>query len=102
MAEIRIYRPAKTAMQSGRARTRKWIVEFAPGAAQKTDQLMGWSGGGKTNRQVRLHFDSREEAVAYAEKRGLSYQVEAPCERAIRVKAYSDNFKAGREFNWTH
>ncbi len=102
MAEIRIYRPARTAMQSGRARTRKWIVEFAPGAAQKADQLMGWCGGGETNRQVRLYFDSREEAVAYAEKRGLAYQVDAPCERAIRVKTYSDNFKAGRETNWTH
>ena len=102
MAEVRIYKPAKTAMQSGRARTRQWIVEFAPGAAQRPDELMGWCGRGDTNRQVRLRFDSREEAVAYAEKRGLAYQVEAPRERTTRLKLYSDNFKSGRESNWTH
>jgi hypothetical protein len=102
VAQLRIYQPAKTAMQSGRARTRQWIVEFAPGAAQSPDALMGWAGGGDTNRQVRLRFDSRDEAVAYADRRGLDYQIEEPRATVYRIKSYSDNFKPGRDTNWTH
>ena len=102
MAKARIYLPAKTAMQSGRARTRQWLVEFAPGAAQSPDPLMGWAGGAETSSQVMLRFDSRDEAVAYAEKRGLDYEIEEPRRPAMRIKSYSDNFKAGRDTNWTH
>ncbi len=102
MAQLRIYQPARTAMQSGRARTRQWLVEFAPGAAQSPDPLMGWAGGADTSRQVKLRFDSRDEAVAYAEKRGLDYAIEEPRASVYRKKSYSDNFKAGRETNWTH
>jgi hypothetical protein len=102
MALLRIYQPAKTAMQSGRARTRQWLVEFAPGAAQSPDPLMGWAGGAETSSQVMLRFDSRDEAVAYAEKRGLDYEIEEPRRPAMRIKSYSDNFKAGRDTNWTH
>ena len=102
MAQLRIFKPGKTAMQSGLAQSRQWLVEFAPGAAQSPDSLMGWSGGADTNRQVTLRFDSREEAVAYAERRGLEYVVEEPRVRATRIKAYSDNFKPGRDTNWTH
>ena len=102
MAQLRIYQPAKTAMQSGRGKTRKWIAEFEPGTAQHPDPLMGWCGGGETRRQVRLTFESREAAIAYADKHGLTYQVDEPRRRDIRPKSYSDNFRAGRDSNWTH
>ena len=102
MAEVRIYQPAKNAMQSGRARTRHWIVEFEPTAAQHPDPLMGWCGGGETRRQVRLNFETRDDAVAFVEKHGLSYQVEEPRQRHVRPKSYADNFRAGRDTNWTH
>lgn len=102
MTAVRIYQPAKTAMQSGRAGTRRWIVEFEPAAAQRPDPLMGWSGGGDTRDQVRLSFASREEAIAYAERRGVAYRVEEPRVRKIRPKAYADNFAATRAGNWTH
>ena len=102
MPAVRIYRPAKTAMQSGRANTRHWVVEFEPGAPQRPDPLMGWTGSGDTRSQVRLKFPSREEAVAYAERRGLAYRVEEPRERTLRARSYADNFRAGRDGNWTH
>ena len=102
MAEVVIYRPAKTAMQSGRARTRDWVVEFEAGAAQRVDPLMGWAGQGDTRTQVRLSFPSREEAVAYAERYGLSYHVVEPRSRRLRPKSYADNFRTDRGTNWTH
>ena len=102
MPAVRIYRPAKTAMQSGRANTRRWVVEFEPGAPQRPDPLMGWTGSGDTRSQVRLKFPSREGAVAYAERRGLAYRVEEPRERTLRARSYADNFRAGRDGNWTH
>ena len=71
-------------------------------AAQRPDALMGWSGHGDTRCQVRLRFDTRDDAVAYAERHGLDYQVEAPRERRVRPKAYADNFRFGRSGNWTH
>ena len=102
MAKVRIYRPAKTAMQSGRACTRQWIVEFEPEARQEVDKLMGWTGHGDTRQQLRLRFDTREEAVAYAEKQGLDYEVSRERDRKVQRKAYADNFGAGRGSNWTH
>lgn len=102
MPRVRIYQPAKTAMQSGRAKTRHWLLEFEPGAAQRPDALMGWSGRGDTRRQVRLRFESREEAVAYARKHGLDFRLEEPRRRTVRPKSYADNFRYGRDGNWTH
>lgn len=102
MPKVRIYQPAKNAMQSGRAKTRHWILEYEPIAAQHNDRLMGWAGHGDTRRQVKLRFETREDAVAYAERRGLDYEVEEPRARKIRAKSYSDNFRYGRDGNWTH
>jgi len=92
MSEARIYRPAKTAMQSGRNNTKQWILEFEPAEARRADALMGWISSGDTNAQVRLRFATKEDAVAYADKHGLSYQVQAPKARRIKPKNYSDNF----------
>ncbi len=102
MAAVRIYQPRKTAMQSGRANTRHWIAEFEPGARQVNDALMGWSGRGDTRNQLRMVFDSRDGAVAFCEREGLEYRVVEPRTRVVRPKSYSDNFRFGRQGNWTH
>lgn len=102
MATVRIYRPAKTAMQSGRAKTEAWLLEFEPGDAKVRDALMGWAGSTDTLDQVHISFPSCEEAVAFAERHGLAYVVQPARERKMRPKSYADNFKAGRIGNWTH
>jgi hypothetical protein len=98
----RIYQPPKNAMQSGRAGTHHWVLEFEPAAPRRADPLMGWIGSADTQTQVRLFFENREEAVAYAEKNGIDYEVELPQERRIKPKAYADNFRYGRREMWTH
>jgi hypothetical protein len=98
----RIYQPPKNAMQSGRAKTQDWILEFVSTAAKRADGLMGWIGGGDTQEQVKLTFPSQDEAVAYAVRNGLAYDVELPQARRIKPKAYADNFHYARAENWTH
>ena len=100
--EVRIFKPAKTAMQSGGGMTQSWVMEFEPGARIEQDPLMGWAGSADTRAQVRLQFASAEEAVAHAEKNGWTYTVQAPKERQIRPKAYADNFAVKRVQPWTH
>ena len=99
---VRIFQPARNAMQSGTARTRGWVLEFVPAERQQPDPLMGWVGSGDTDNQVRLHFDTKEQAVEYAEANGLAYEVEEPKPVSFRPKSYADNFRFGRTENWTH
>jgi NADH dehydrogenase ubiquinone Fe-S protein 4 len=98
----RIYLQPKTAMQSGRAGTREWVLDFEPSEPSRPDELMGWNGSGDTQRQVRLRFAEQADAIAYAEKHGLAYEVEPPRRRRIAPKAYADNFRFGRREGWTH
>jgi len=98
----RIYQRPKTAMQSGRAQTDEWILEWEPSNRQRNDFLMGWWGGGDTRQQLHLIFDTRDEAVAYAQREGIEYDLELPPPRRTRPKAYADNFRFGRAENWTH
>jgi hypothetical protein len=98
----RIFQPPKNAMQSGRAGTNEWVLEFERSSPQRPDPLMGWIGSSDTQQQVRLSFQTREEAVGYAEKNGITYDLELPQPRRIRPKAYADNFRYGRIENWTH
>ena len=100
--QVRIFQPAKTAMQSGRANTNRWVVEFEPSAPRQVEPLMGWTSSKDTQGQLRLWFDSREEAVAYAEKRGLMFILEEPRPHQVRPKAYADNFGYDRKGRWTH
>lgn len=93
MTAARIYRPAKTAMQSGRAKTRSWVLEFEPSARRVNDPLMGWVGSADTRGQVRLRFASRDDAVAYAERHGLDYVVQEPSIRRMRAKNYAEKFR---------
>jgi hypothetical protein len=98
----RIFQQPKNSMQSGTAQTSLWVLEWAAGEARHQDALMGWFGSGDTQAQVHLHFASREEAVAYAERAGVQYDVELPPVRVRVAKVYADNFKFGRLENWTH
>ena len=93
MTEARIYKPAKSAMQSGRAKTAKWLLEFEPVDAKTPDSLMGWSGSRDTRSQLRIPFDSLDAAIAFAQKKNLSYHVRKEHERTPKVKTYADNFK---------
>lgn len=97
----RIFLPPKNAMQSGRAGT-DWVLFHTSGAPNRADRLMGWIGGGDTQAQVRLVFATKDEAIAYAEREGIPYEVELPRERVVRTQAYADNFSYKRYENWTH
>jgi antibiotic biosynthesis monooxygenase (ABM) superfamily enzyme len=98
----RIFQPPRTAMQSGNARTHGWMLVFDPAQASRADPLMGWSGSADTQAQVRLHFDTQEEAVAYARRHGIDFELEPPQPRRIKPKAYADNFRYDRVENWSH
>lgn len=98
----RIYRPAKTAMQSGEARTKEWVLSYAPEAALTRDPLMGWTSSSDMLREVQLEFASKEEAIAYATRNGIAYTVIEPKPRKAIRKSYADNFKFGRIGSWTH
>ncbi len=93
MMTARIYQRPKNAMQSGKALTDHWLLEFAPAEAQRADPLMGWAGSGDTQRQVTLRFASREEALAYAAKHGIAARVAATPPRRLKLQAYADNFR---------
>jgi ETC complex I subunit conserved region len=96
MALARIYRPSKTAMQSGRGQTRNWLLEYEPATRRSPDPLMGWSSAQDTLNEVKLHFPTLEEAVAFANKRGLDYTITEPNTRTPKAKSYADNFRYDR------
>lgn len=100
--EVIIYRPAKTSMQSGLAKTKNWILEFKQTQKKINDPLMGWIGGGSTIAQVKLYFSSLEEATAYAESKNYPYEVRLPKPRGLTGKSYSANFAYDRKDSWTH
>ena len=89
----RIYQRPKNAMQSGKALLDDWILEFAPAEAKLPDPLMGWAGSGDTQRQLRLGFASREEALAYATREGIEAEVVETPVRTLKIQAYADNFR---------
>jgi hypothetical protein len=98
----RIFQQPKTAMQSGTAGTDEWVIDFESTSAGRQDPLMGWFGSRDTQSQVRLRFPTQADAVAYADRNGLEYDLELPLPRRRRPKVYADNFKYGRAENWTH
>ena len=100
----RIYQPAKTAMQSGTAKTKSWVLEFAPASPREIDPLMGWTSSADTQTQVRLRFDSKEAALAYAREHGIEAAVTEPKKRRpnIRQRGYGENFAPDRKGAWTH
>ena len=98
----RIFKPAKNAMQSGTAITKQWRLEYEPEQPQVIEPLMGWTSSGDMRQQVRLQFDSAEEAVAYCERHSIPYQVMQPKAPTRRTISYSDNFAFKRREAWTH
>lgn len=100
----RIYQPSKTAMSSGTAKTREWVLEFAPESARSVDPLMGWTSSSDTQAQVKLKFPSKEAAVEYAEAKGIDAVVREPNKRKanIRPGGYGENFATNRRGAWTH
>ncbi|MTI46087.1 ETC complex I subunit-like protein [Roseibium hamelinense] len=98
----RIYRPAKTAMQSGKAKTERWVLDYEPEKPRSVEPLMGYTSSSDMKQQVRLFFDTKEEAVEYARRNKIPHRVEHAHERKVRGAAYSDNFKFDRMTPWTH
>ena len=98
----RIFRPSKTAMQSGHAKATAWVLEFEPTDARRQDPLMGWTQTADTEGQVRLSFETRDEAVRYADQHGIAFQLIDPKPAKRIIKAYADNFAFGRKVPWTH
>ncbi|MEL6883481.1 MAG: ETC complex I subunit [Pseudomonadota bacterium] len=100
----RIYQPAKTAMSSGTAKTHGWVLEFAPASARSVDPLMGWTSSSDTQAQVRMTFDTKEGAQAYAREHGIDTVVQDPNKRKanIRPGGYGENFATHRRGAWTH
>lgn len=98
----RIFSPARTAMQSGTAKTGNWVLEFEPEQRRKIDPLMGYTSSGDMKSQIRLFFETREEAIAYAEKNGIPFRVEQPKEPKRRQISYAENFRYDRKVPWTH
>ena len=96
MTDVSIYRPVKSAMQSGRTNLDTWVIEFETGDARRLDPLMGWVGSGDMRGQVRLKFPSLDDAIAYARKLGLTCRVQEPKERRIKPKDYAANFPYDR------
>ncbi|NLR39045.1 ETC complex I subunit [Novosphingobium sp. ERW19] len=89
----RIYQRPKNAMQSGKARTSDWLLEFEPAEARRPDPLMGWAGSGDTHSQVTLAFNSQEEAQAYADRYGIEVRVIPTPPRKLKLQSYADNFR---------
>lgn len=91
--QARIYEKPKSAMQSGKANTDTWVLDFVPAEAKKPDPLMGWAGSGDTQQQVTLKFESCEAAVAYAEKYGIEASIHHTPPKRLKLQAYADNFR---------
>jgi hypothetical protein len=102
MPTARIYIPARTAMQSGTAKTKSWVLEFEQASPKTVEPLMGWTSSADTRQQVRLRFDTKEEAIAYCQHNGIPYQVCEPNPPKRRIMAYADNFAYSRRTPWTH
>ena len=92
----RIFQPPKNAMQSGRANVRRWRLEYDQASAREIDPLMGWTSSGDMKQQLSLTFETKEEAVAFAEREGITYHLQEPKTRQVRPKSYAENFKPSR------
>jgi hypothetical protein len=98
----RIYSPSKSAMQQGLGKARFWFLEYAPERPREVEPLMGWTSSSDMKQQIRLRFDTLDEAKAYAEREGIAYRVELSELPTRRLQSYSDNFRPGRLQSWTH
>lgn len=102
MSIARIYKPTKTAMQSGTANTKEWVLDYEPSEPRQVEPLMGWTSSGDMRQQLRLRFATKDEAIAYCEREGIAFQVVESKERVRRGLTYADNFATSRRIPWTH
>ena len=102
MTTARIYKPSRSATQSGKGRTKDWVFEYAPAAPRQVEPLMGWTSSTDTLSQVRLTFETKEDAITYATRHGIPFTIEEERPRKVSKKSYADNFKYGRRVAWTH
>lgn len=102
--KARIYKPSKTAMSSGQAKTKHWILEIIPDIGKEIDPLMGWTSSSDTKSQVKIKFDTEESAINYAKANKIDFIVLQPKDRKfnIRPNGYGDNFSFKRKTPWTH
>ena len=98
----RIYKPARTAMQSGTAKTKEWVLDYEPEQPRMIEPLMGWTSSADMKQELRLQFDTKEEAIAYCQREGIAYQVFETRPPARARVSYSDNFAFPRREAWTH
>ena len=94
--KVRISQPSKAATQSGRAKTQFWLLEYEIETPRRPEPLMGWISSGDTLNQVKLRFDTKEDAIAFAERKGWEYTVQDAGVRRVRPRNYADNFRMDR------
>ena len=99
---IKIYKPAKTAMQSGIGKTKKWLAEYISEVDNVKDSLMGWNSSLDTQSQIKIFFDTKEQAIAWAKNNDYHYFVEEPKIKKVTIKSYASNFTMNRKDSWTH
>ena len=91
--KARIYHSSKTAMQSGRAKAGRWVLEYESSTFKRPEPLMGWTQSGDTHGQVSMVFETLESAESYAQTHKIPYTVQSPQSRRIKPRNYGDNFK---------
>jgi len=99
---IKIYVPAKTSMQSGRGKSKKWLAEYVSNSEKVKDTLMGWNSSLDTKSQIRLFFDTKDQAIEWAKKNNYQYFVQEAKRKKIKPKNYASNFDINRKESWTH
>ena len=102
MSAAKIYKPSKTSMQSGLAKSKEWVLEFTRRTPAIPDPLMGWQSSGDTQKQIKMAFSSKEAAIQYAKKQNIDYELINPQKRKLNIKSYADNFSSKRKISWTH
>ena len=99
---IKIYKPSKTSMQSGFGKTKLWLAEYISDVDNVKDLLMGWDSSLDTKSQIKVYFDTKEQAIKWAKNNNYQYFVEDPKERKVKPKNYASNFDVNRKEPWTH
>ena len=99
---IKIYKPSKTAMQSGLGKTKKWIAEYISDQETMKDNLMGWNSSVDTESQIKVFFDTKKQAIQWVKNNKYQYFIEEPRIKKVKIKSYASNFDINRKESWTH
>ena len=102
MKKVTIKRPSKTNMQSGLKKTKLWIIEFEFDHSLKKDVLMGWNSSKNTTKQLKLNFDTLDDAILWCQKNSYEYKVVDQTYKQVKPKSYASNFSNNRKTSWTH